>query len=42
MEYNKENLMKKFMSAYNAGDTRNAKILKGMIMKLESGNNKAP
>ena len=40
--YNKDALMKKFMAAHNAGDTRNAKLLKNMISKLESGNNTAP
>ena len=40
--YNKDALMRKFMAAHNAGDTRNAKLLKNMISKLESGNNKAP
>ena len=29
--------MKKFMAAHNAGDTRNAKLLKNMIVKQESG-----
>jgi hypothetical protein len=35
--YNKDVLMKKFMAAHNAGDTRNAKLLKNMIVKQESG-----
>jgi len=40
MEYNRENLMKKFMKAYDAGDTANAKVLKNMIIKFDTG--KAP
>ena len=40
--YNRDALMKKFMAAHNAGDTKNAKLLKNMISKLDSGNNKTP
>ena len=36
-DYNKDALMKKFMNAHNAGDTRSAKLLKNMISKLDSG-----
>jgi hypothetical protein len=40
--YNKDVLMKKFMAAHNAGDTKNAKLLKNMIVKQESGKTPKP